>query len=50
MTSVVSAAAVDEHSLPVTERENALTKSLDVSSPLEAIRLLRQADAQIFTG
>ena len=51
MTSVVVASTTSaEHTLPVTERENSLTKSLDVATPLEAIRLLRQADTQMFTG
>jgi N-acetylmuramic acid 6-phosphate (MurNAc-6-P) etherase len=39
-----------EQSLPVTERTNALTKSLDVSSSIGMIRQLRQCDAQVFTG
>ena len=51
MASVVVASTTSaEHTLPVTERENSLTKSLDVATPLEAIRLLRQADTQMFTG
>lgn len=39
-----------ELSLPVTERTNHLTTSLDVSSSVGMVRQLRQCDAQIFTG
>ena len=41
---------VQESSLPVTERTNDFTTSLDVSSSLGMIRQLRQCDAQVFTG
>lgn len=34
----------------VTETPNPLTTDLDVSSPIEIVRLLRQSDAQLFAG
>lgn len=36
--------------LPITETPNELTLDIDVASPLGKARLLRQANAQIFTG
>lgn len=55
MSSLTAAAAgaAASHAtepLPVTERENELTRGLDAASPLGVVRLLRQTDAQIFTG
>ena len=48
LTTASSAAAPEP--LPVTERENELTRTLDAASPLGVVRLLRQTDAQVFTG
>jgi len=50
MASFLSTTPSSERLLPVTERENSLTTGLDVASPQDAIRLIRQADQQIFTG
>ncbi len=35
---------------PITEQSNDLTLDLDISEPLGMVRLLRQADAQLFAG
>ena len=34
----------------ITERSNVLTEDIDVASPVELVRLLRQGDAQLFSG
>ena len=47
--SDVSTACAPEP-LPITERENELTRELDAASPLGVVRLLRQTDAQVFSG
>ena len=36
--------------IPITERENSLTKEIDVATPLEITRLLKQCDSQLFNG
>ena len=40
----------NEIHLPVTERANNLSTSIDVASSINMIRILRQCDQQIFTG
>ncbi|MDK2970703.1 MAG: hypothetical protein PWP23_458 [Candidatus Sumerlaeota bacterium] len=35
---------------PITESSNELTRDLDISSPLEMARLMRQSDEQMFSG
>lgn len=37
-------------SLTITESANPLTSNIDVAGPTEIVRLLRQCDAQVFTG
>lgn len=41
---------MDGESLPITELANDITKDIDSGSPTEIVRLLRQCDAQIFSG
>ena len=36
--------------VPLTERANVITEHIDVASPLGMLRLLRQSDAQMFSG
>ena len=36
--------------LPITERANSLTEGIDIATPLEIARLLRQCDSQLFAG
>ncbi len=36
--------------LPVTETPNELTMDIDVATAIEKVRLLRQTDAQLFSG
>lgn len=38
------------NALPITERANSLTDDIDVATPSEIIRLLRQCDSQLFSG
>lgn len=37
-------------SLSITETPNELTKDIDIASPLEIVRILRQTDSQIYNG
>ena len=39
-----------QDSLPITERSNELTTSLDMQDPLGIVRLLRGCDGQLFSG
>ena len=42
----------EEHNtsvIPITERSNELTRDIDISSPSDIVRVLRQCDSQIFS-
>lgn len=39
-----------EKKLTITETPNELTDDIDIASPTEILRILRQSDAQLFSG